>query len=145
MKLYKFLFFILAVLFYNDISAQGKVSVTINNFKNSKGVCQVCLFDNADAFKGSGGQPVACKKIKVEDKKVNLAFESVQPGTYAIMVFHDANSNNKMDTNFLGIPSEGYGASKNNLPFAAAPTFNGNKFHVASNNTIHIAIKLRNL
>jgi uncharacterized protein (DUF2141 family) len=50
-----------------------------------------------------------------------------------------------MDTNFLGIPKEGYGASKNKLPFASAPTFADNKFDVGANNTINIEIRLRNL
>jgi len=34
-------------------------------------------------------------------------------GKYAVSVFHDENSNGKLDTNFLGIPREGVGASNN--------------------------------
>jgi uncharacterized protein (DUF2141 family) len=61
------------------------------------------------------------------------------------MVFHDENNNNKMDKNFLGIPKEGYGASKNKLPFASAPTFNDNMFMLKDGATGNVLIRLRNL
>jgi len=35
----------------------------------------------------------------------------IPPGTYAIACYHDENDNGKLDTNFLGIPKEGTGAS----------------------------------
>ena len=72
-------------------------------------------------------------------------FENVPVGNYAVSVIHDANSNNKFDTNFMGIPTEGYGASQNKLPFAAAPKFDANKFSVAGNATTMVTIKLRYL
>lgn len=125
--------------------AQSSVQLDITRFRNNSGVCQVCLFDNPEAFKGSTGKPVACQKIGVRDRRAALTFSCLQPGTYAIMLFHDANNNGRMDTNFLGIPSEGYGASRNNLPFAAAPTFNANKFIVSSNSHLKLSIRLRNL
>lgn len=42
-----------------------------------------------------------------------------------------------MDTNFLGIPTERYGFSKNPRPFLRAPTFKEAVFEVA-----HDAVKL---
>jgi uncharacterized protein (DUF2141 family) len=35
----------------------------------------------------------------------------VAPGDYAVSVFHDQNSNGKLDRNFMGMPKEGVGAS----------------------------------
>jgi uncharacterized protein (DUF2141 family) len=40
-------------------------------------------------------------------------FSGIAPGTYAVSVFHDENSNGKLDINFIGIPREGVGASNN--------------------------------
>ena len=39
-------------------------------------------------------------------------FEASPPGTYALAVIQDENSNGKLDTNLLGIPTEGYGFFK---------------------------------
>jgi uncharacterized protein (DUF2141 family) len=35
------------------------------------------------------------------------------PGQYAVQVMHDENDNGKFDTNFVGLPIEGYGFSNN--------------------------------
>ena len=125
-------------------NAQGKIIVTITNLENNKGVCETCLFTNASSFAGKG-PAFKCAELKIQNKKAVAIFEAVPAGVYAIAVFHDENNNNKMDKNFLGIPKEGYGASKNKLPFASAPTFKENQFEVPPGNTIDINIKLRNL
>jgi len=48
-----------------------------------------------------------------EWRRLGGLFPGVAPGRYAVSVFHDENSNGKMDTNFIGIPREGVGASNN--------------------------------
>jgi uncharacterized protein (DUF2141 family) len=134
----------LLLFIVNTITAQGGIAVTITNIENNKGVCKTCLFTNAAAFAGRGSA-FRCAELPIQNKTANFVFEGVPAGSYAIAVFHDANRNNKMDKNFLGIPSEGYGASKNKLPFASAPTFKDNQFVVVNKVTVSIGIRLRNL
>lgn len=135
---------IIALFFHFVANAQNKIVVKITNFENNKGVCLVCLYDNEKAFAGKGN-PVKCLTVSIASKTAEAVFENTEAGTYAISVIHDANSNNKFDTNFLGIPKEGYGASQNKLPFAAAPKFEENKFVVTPNSTTTTNIKLRYL
>lgn len=125
-------------------AGQSKVVVQITNFENNKGVAIVCLHNNAKAFSGKGA-PLACERVTVDNKTATAVFEAVPEGDYAVSVVHDENNNQKFDTNFLGIPKEGYGASQNNLPFAAAPKFDANKFSVKGNGVISVNIKLRYL
>lgn len=139
----QFFTIVLALLFLKA-SAQNKIVVQVANFRNNKGNCLICLYNNAEAFSGKG-LPLRSQKVTVADKTATLVFENVPVGTYAISVIHDANDNNRFDTNFLGIPTEGYGASQNKLPFAAAPKFEENKFSVAANGTILLNIRLRYL
>lgn len=126
-------------------AAQGRVVAEISNFENSKGICRACLFNDAASFTGEGGTPYRCVQVPVTARKVEAVFDNVAPGTYALFVLHDANNNNKMDKNFVGIPKEGYGASRNKLPFAAAPTFEDNKFSVQNNTAVRLSVRLRNL
>jgi uncharacterized protein (DUF2141 family) len=132
-------------LLFQQLNAQGKVNVSITNIKNNRGVCRTCLFNNEASFKNKSGKPVQCLSLPVKDKMTKGTFENIPNGNYAIMVFHDENSNNKLDVNFFGIPKEGYGASKNKLPFASAPTFADNLFTVTEKTQLNITIKLRNL
>jgi uncharacterized protein (DUF2141 family) len=44
---------------------------------------------------------------------VIYTFQNAAPGTYAVGVIHDENDNGKRDSNFFGIPIEGFGFSNN--------------------------------
>ena len=55
-------------------------------------------------------------------------FPGLNTGTYAISVFHDENSNGKLDTNFMGIPREGVGASNNAKGHFGPPKFDAAAF-----------------
>ncbi|MES2882974.1 MAG: DUF2141 domain-containing protein [Bacteroidota bacterium] len=125
------------------VFSQNTVIASINNFENSKGICRACLFNSPDAFEKQN--PLQCTLVTVANNQSKAEFTNIPDGTYAIFVFHDRNRNGMMDTNWLGIPKEGYGASKNKLPFAAAPKFEANKFVVAHNSTFNLSIRLRNL
>lgn len=138
MNIYIFCMVLLPVM----ANAQNKIVVNVTKFENDKGSCIICLYNDAKAFAGKGS-PVKCATVAVSNKTASTLFENVAEGTYAISVIHDANNNKKFDTNFLGIPTEGYGASQNDLPFAAAPKFDANKFTVTANSTTTSNIRLR--
>ena len=40
---------------------------------------------------------------------LRLVLRDLPPGRYAVNAFHDENGNGDLDTNFIGVPSEGYG------------------------------------
>ena len=124
--------------------AQGKITVSISNLKNNNGVCRVCIFDNAQAFNGEG-KPVQCVTSPVKSKTSVAQFDNIPAGNYAISVFLDANNNNRFDVNLVGMPKEGYGASGNKLPFAAAPAFKANQFVLKNGQHLQLPIRLRNL
>jgi uncharacterized protein (DUF2141 family) len=42
----------------------------------------------------------------------SVTLPAVPPGDYGAQAFHDENSNDKVDQNFLGIPKEGVGFSR---------------------------------
>ncbi len=136
---------IFSFLVYTATMGQNKVIADIINFENSKGVCQACLFNNSASFNGEGGKPFQCVELSIKGKTVQAVFENIPPGTYALFILHDANSNNRMDKNWLGIPKEGYGASRNKLPFAKAPGFRENQFTIRENTITRFTIRLRNL
>jgi uncharacterized protein (DUF2141 family) len=76
--------------------------------------------------------PVKARAVRIlpVNREGNLAcsFPELGPGTYAVSCFHDVNGNGSMDTNFLGIPSEPYGASNNARPKFRAPNWQETRF-----------------
>ncbi len=69
------------------------------------------------------------KKIDAAHNSVQTTF-SVEPGEYAIAVYHDQNGNGKMDTRLFGIPKEPYGFSNDFRPMLSAPKFSDCEFSV---------------
>jgi uncharacterized protein (DUF2141 family) len=52
-----------------------------------------------------------------------VVFNDLPPGEYAAAVFHDENSSGAFDTNFLGLPEEGYGFSNGTRAGFGPPSF----------------------
>jgi uncharacterized protein (DUF2141 family) len=128
-------------VFASAAQSQNSVSVNITNLKNDEGVCKVCLFNNEQSFAGKG-EPLLCVDVNIINRAAATVFKKITAGMYAIAVFHDVNRNNKLDVNFLGIPTEAYGASLNKLPFAAAPRFNDNQFAITDSNTVYLYLSV---
>ncbi len=73
---------------------------------------------------------------------IDVPFDSIPDGTYAISVFLDENDNGKLDTNSFGIPKEDYGFSNNVRPLTRSANFNESKFDVKGNGApIMITVK----
>ena len=49
-------------------------------------------------------------------------------GTYAVKLFHDANDNGRLDTNWIGIPKERFGFSNNAMGRFGPPDFDAVRF-----------------
>ena len=65
-------------------------------------------------------------------KGVTCRFSDVPEGTYAVSIGHDVNGNKRVDTNFVGMPTEQWGASNNARPNMRSPRFDEAMFKVAA-------------
>ena len=121
---------------------KSQLIVKLIGFRNEKGQVCVSLFNNAKGFPGKYDKAIKIMRSPVKGNQTTVEFNDVPYGTYAIGVLHDENSNNKMDTTFIGMPKEGFGASNNPKPLMGPPSFNESKFDLNSKNkTIGINIK----
>jgi uncharacterized protein (DUF2141 family) len=64
-------------------------------------------------------------------KGVTCRFSDVPEGSYAVSIGHDLNGNKRVDTNFIGLPTEQWGVSNNARPSLRAPRFDEAVFKVA--------------
>jgi uncharacterized protein (DUF2141 family) len=105
------------------------IHVEILDIRNSTGNVACALFESPDGFPieylRSATYIIATKIHRTE---ASCDFIEIPPGTYAIAAIHDENMNGKLDTNWLGIPEEGYGFSNEAEGFSGAPTFSAASF-----------------
>ncbi|MEO8018648.1 MAG: DUF2141 domain-containing protein [Pseudomonadota bacterium] len=117
----------------------GDLTVKITDIRATKGTLMVSVA-NTEAAWNNQEKPVAAQKIGATDKEIVLHFK-LPAGSYAVQVMHDENDNGKLDSNFMGIPSEGYGFS-NNPQVMRRANFSESKFEVTDAPTA-IVVRLR--
>ncbi len=130
----------LLILFYffiGKLCAQQTLTVQITNVKNDKGQIAVALYNSEKDFMKVRYQGKVTKALK---GAVEIVFENLPIGYYGLSVMHDANENNKLDTNILGIPKEGFGFSNNAMGTFGPPNFEKAKVEVSANKSISISI-----
>lgn len=113
-------------------AAQTTLTVTVSGLRNTKGQVLIWLWNGPDGFPKQGDKSFKLAAIdadKAVGGTVTAAF-AVPPGSYAVTMLHDENKNSQMDTNFLGIPAEGYGASNNPITHFGPPSFEQARFQV---------------
>ncbi|TMM29419.1 DUF2141 domain-containing protein [Polaribacter aestuariivivens] len=113
------------------------LTINISGLSSNKGKVLIALYNEEGQFlkKGfKGGMS------KITNKKVTYTLKDIPKGEYAVSFFHDENDNNKMDTNFFGIPKEDYGCSNNAKGFMGAPKYKDAKFQLSKDQTIDIKI-----
>lgn len=118
----------------------ASLAVTITGIKNSKGVVRLALCPPDAGFPDCKTKVVRTASLPIAGGGATTTLTGLAPGRYAVSVFHDANSNGKLDT-FAGIPKEGYGFSRNPGFKPRAPRFAEAEVDVAGTSTA--AIKLR--
>jgi uncharacterized protein (DUF2141 family) len=108
--------------------AENVIHVEISGLRNDKGQLLCALFSSADAFPKKADKAVVRLTAKIAERRAVCDFTGVAPGTYAVSVVHDENSNGKLDTNFVGMPREGVGASNDAKGHMGPPKFSAASF-----------------
>lgn len=105
------------------------IHVDIPNIRNSAGAVACALFAGPEGFPAKFLH-FADKIVmtKVQRREARCDFAGIKPGTYALAIIHDENLNGELDTNFWGVPTEGYGFSSDAKASLSAPSFSAASF-----------------
>jgi len=110
-------------------ASAARIIVTIDGLKNAQGNVFVGLYASPAKFL-QGNQTDAQRRVKASTGPITVTFDNLPPGTYAVGAFHDENANDHLDTNVLGLPTEGYALSNGVRAVMAKPTFQQAAFSV---------------
>jgi uncharacterized protein (DUF2141 family) len=112
-------------------ASAARIIVTIDGMHNAQGNVFVGLYASPAKFL-QGNQSDAQRKVKASTGPITVTFDNLPAGTYAVGAFHDENANDHLDTNFLGLPTEGYALSNGVRAVMAKPTFQQAAFTVGT-------------
>ncbi len=96
--------------------SQYMLTIEISALRNNRG--EVLLELSNEKGEKAGGYLTS-----IVEKSGIIRIENLNAGKYAFKYFHDENSNKKLDTNWIGIPREGYGFSNNAKGKFGPPSF----------------------
>ncbi len=122
----------------------GQVAVTVTDLRSDKGVVRACLTAKPKAFPDCSKDPAAYKMSVPAGERVELQFEEVVPGRYAISLLHDENANGKADRILGMMPKEGFGFSRDAPVRMGPPKFEHAAFDYGGETTA-LTIKMRYL
>jgi uncharacterized protein (DUF2141 family) len=113
------------------------LTVEVLNARSEQGMVLGALYDSAEHWMH---EPVQGERAAAGAKAV-LVYRNLQPGRYALSVFHDENGNGKLDTNIAGIPVEHYGFSRDAAGRMGPPSFADAALDLNADTTITIHLR----
>ncbi len=128
-----------AALLTINLAGAADLTIRVDEAKAAGGVIMVAVFNSEGSFlrqpAQSGGAPAAADGTTV-------VIKDLPEGEYAFAVYHDANSNGKMDKNILGIPTEDYAFSNNAVGKMGPPSYATAKFSLpAAGASVRVSLK----
>lgn len=105
----------------------GDLTLELNGVNAGKGQLIIALYDSADKFLKKSARKLT---VPAGAAAMTVKLEDIPPGDYAVSLYQDLNSNNKMDTHMFGIPAEPYGFSNNATGSMGPPKFAAAQFSV---------------
>ncbi len=121
-------------------AAAEDLTVEIQNVTSNAGPVMVAVYDKAEDFpapqKGLTGQAV-----EAHGDSAVATFHGLAAGRYAVAVYQDLNRNGKLDKNFLGLPTEPFGFSKDARGSLGPPSFDAAAVDIPA--TAKVVVNLR--
>ena len=99
-------------------AAANQVTLRIEGLRSDEGTVRIGVFNRSGSFPSGG--PVARLEVMARRGFVIAVIPGLEPGEYAIAIHHDEDGDGEFDTNFIGLPREGYGFS-NDAPVGFGP------------------------
>ena len=89
-----------------------RLQVNLQAVRDATGELRVSLYRETDTFRK---EDRALKVVSIAAQKgdAQVVFSGLAPGRYAVMAYHDENSDGKLNLRFGMFPTEGYGLSNN--------------------------------
>ena len=119
---------------------QNTLTVNITGINSIKGNVYVYLYTSEEGFPIKISKANSFKKAKVISNSVTVYLKNLKPGTYAVSVYQDIDTNGKINQNFLGIPKEPVGVSNNAEGFMGPPKYEDAKFYLDTSKSIEIKL-----
>ena len=121
-----------AMLLAASHTAAATVEVRVAGVLGAKGKVSVAVCDRERFLK----QCLFTASVPAQAGETVVSLRDIPAGTWAVLAYQDANDNGKLDRNFIGIPSENYGFSRDAASRFGPPGFEAAAIEVGEGTTV---------
>ena len=119
------------------------LTVRIEGVRSADGDIRVALHRRADGVDFPDSAGIMKAAMRPAGKAGDLVFAGLAPGDYAVAAFHDEDRDGDLNTNLLGMPTEGYGFSNEARGIFGPPGFDAAAFTIkADEERLAVTVKL---
>ncbi|MDO1513142.1 DUF2141 domain-containing protein [Maribacter confluentis] len=140
MNLRKYILILIFLALSPLVYAQHKLQLNVEGVPTKKGTICYAVYTNESSFL-KFDKVYKSGMEKAEEGKTTIEINDLPDGEYAVAIFHDANSNKKLDTNMLGIPKEQVAFTKGRLKMFGPPKFKECAFILDSNLDLTVTLE----
>lgn len=92
------------------VAADGvTITVHVRGAANDTGTVMCQIFRTPDGFPSTDAKATAYATATLRAGEADCVFYAQSPGKIAVAAYHDEDADAHLDTNLVGLPSEGYG------------------------------------
>ena len=114
-----------------QVGETGTLVVRVAGVRSTNGKVWVHLWDRPHGYPSAGLKAKVRREVPIRDGAAVASFDGLPFGTYAVFAFHDEDGDGRVKTSFIGIPTEGVGASNNAKGRMGPPSFRAASFELA--------------
>lgn len=117
----KYSWLLLTLLPFYGMS-QYSLSVEVRGVRSSTGKINIAIYNKSHGFL-MFEEVYKVDRIAAKEASTHFKIFDLPKGEYAVAIFHDENGNDKLDTNWLGIPKESIAFSNAKLKTFGPPSY----------------------
>lgn len=141
MKLVFWIFSLISIIMPPKASTEGTLYIMVENVKKNQGMIMLAVYAEEDNFLSEVIYRGVHQEVN-QSGEIMVEIADLPYGTYAISLYHDENSNEQLDTNFMKMPKEPYGFSNNARGIFGPPKYKDAQFNFSkTGQEIKIEIK----
>jgi uncharacterized protein (DUF2141 family) len=118
------------------------IQVEIAGLRNNRGQVYCQLFQSAQNFPSNTDGNASSTASTITNRHAECDFQNLDPGSYAVLVFHDEDSTHVLELNPDGTPREGVGLSNNPNTSSGPLSYGAAKFPYRSG-TLNLTIDVK--
>jgi uncharacterized protein (DUF2141 family) len=121
-------------------AAAEDLTIQVRHVTSDAGPVMVAVYDKPGDFPAPH-KWLAGQAIEAHGDSAVAVFHGLAAGRYAVAAYQDLNRNGKLDKNFLGLPTEPYGFSKDARGSLGPPSFDAAAVDVPASARVIITLR----